>query len=187
MKESFIQCPSCNNTIKVDTHEYDFESDKVVSASLDSISSVNFGFKFFELDGRASRREWWIKTLTYTGINFLLLFLVLLPLPYISVIPYVVFLLLSTFDLISTNIRRFHDINNNGFIVIPASFFYGLFWISNLFPCLLDVILGTEGNKDPTWFIFLNTFFVLNIIIFLIAGFLPGTKGLNKYGCEPRV
>jgi uncharacterized membrane protein YhaH (DUF805 family) len=121
---------------------------------------------WFSVKGRATRREYWIKT----GI-FLLIQIIIIK--FIKSVPggdlthpiagcISVLFLPIVIDLILTHVRRFHDQN-------LSSLSYIFIWILYAIFMKLPYLGG----------------FVL-IVLFIMLGFPKGTFGPNRYGSDPR-
>ncbi len=120
---------------------------------------------WFTVSGRARRKEYWAKYVTLR----LMIVLLVLPVciteicrhwfggsPFISYYAFI-FLFLSYLD-VPVMIRRLHDRNLSGWFALLFIFLFFVPFVS----------------------------FVAAVFQFVIVGCLPGTKGSNKYGADPK-
>lgn len=121
---------------------------------------------WFSVKGRATRREYWIKTGIFLLITIIIIKFIKSVLggdinhPISDCIS--VLFLPIVIDLILTHVRRFHDQNLSS--------------LSYIFICILYVIF----MKLP----YLGGFVL--VVLFIMLGFSKGTFGPNRYGSDPR-
>ena len=129
---------------------------------------VRFFKRYFDFRGRSTRAEYW-----WPQLGIIIVFvaagglLELLgfdenssdmgPVEWIVLIPLSIFLIAIVIPSIALLVRRLHDINRSGILVIPI-------YLLGVLP-----ILG-----------------ILSFIAFIVIGCVPGTEGSNRYG-EPTV
>ena len=136
--------------------------------------------KIFVIDGRASRSEyWWFFLFSYLVISPTIILAVYLsprfesntPLYVISLISYLAVL----FPMITVSVRRLHDLDKDGKILIPYVFVDLIGWIDLFYKLDTELIL----ILDFIWYVL----FVYFIIIFMFKG----SNKKNKYGSPTKL
>ena len=131
--------------------------------------------KSFVIDGRASRSEyWWFFLFSYLVVSPTIVLAVYLspsfgsntPLYVISLISY----LAVIFPMITVSVRRLHDLDKDGKIIIPYIFIDLISWIDLFYKLDTKLIF----ILDFIWYVL----FVYFIIIFMFKG----SNKKNKYG-----
>lgn len=77
--------------------------------------------KYFDFNGRITRKEFWMNIAIYHFLNLLILFFDRLIIPKYTNIAtsfYIIFFLFSLTPIINLTVRRLHDINKNGWWTI---------------------------------------------------------------------
>ena len=129
---------------------------------------ATFYRRYFDFQGRSRRSEYWWFTLFYVIVLIVLAALVfglgmdwtteeLNPIGIVGATALFVFLLGHAIGQISLAVRRFHDLNQTGWLVL-------LFAVLGAVP----LIGGLISLGQIIWFAF------------------PGTPGANKYGPDPK-
>lgn len=153
-------CPKCGGRVEV-------PSVRPVTSGESSPS----GFSLFAFSGRVTRARWWGTNICICVGAFLAMVvggaltsidkdaeMFLGCIPYSFVALFLVVLVIATALSLSVDVRRFHDIDKSGWMLV-------LFWALSLVP-----LAGTIA-----WI----------IKLFMLA-FVDGTMGPNRYGADPK-
>ena len=129
-----------------------------------------YRYKYFDFKGRASRKEFWFFQLFLFGIPIVLsiVFDNSHSQSYQNI--YRLYFFGSIIPWITIQVRRFHDMNINGWTLLGFPLF--IFMVS---------LLDYTPHDDIATIVII----ILIIILLLIIDILPGTKGPNKYGEDP--
>lgn len=128
--------------------------------------------------GRASRREVWQVVLIATLVYVLVLVVTYVIVDKVGSIASAIQTIASFIIGIYTvpvSVRRLHDLGYSGKAIIPSvcfSFILTLLSLSGNDPGLIVALLGIIAA-------------VYNLILFVLLGFIRGTKGPNRYGPDP--
>ncbi len=68
----------------------------------------------------------------------------------------------------------------------PAPLFLGLAGVLILWPCLAMGIKRWHDRDKSGWFVLLGMIPIVNLYAYFSLLFLPGTRGLNRFGPDPR-
>lgn len=140
-------------------------------------NSGGVSFKFFDVEGRATRREFWIKTLAYGIINCALIPLVAINHLFLPLI--ILTRLVFEIEMITTCIRRFHDIDMSG---------TNTWCVYAMYPFMILYFYDFRIFYDFPWLgIFYFIAMIICLIYTIIAGFSPGKLYQNQYGPNPRI
>ena len=130
---------------------------------------IEIKYVYFSQTGRISRLTWWTYSmpLLFVTIGFIVMFLSSDSPPFV---PYV--LLFLMFPNIMISIKRLHDLNIPGIVLLlfGMSLLSFPFWFAVSFSAgSLPLLLYAIPFSGP-------------ICLLIICGFIPGTKGENKFG-----
>ena len=152
-------CPNCGKSNFIESDDSNCYAPK-----------KSFWSKAFSINGRLNRSKYFTYGLAVIGLMFLsaIPFGIMLktPMEGFGIAIYVIILIATIISSITIKIRRFHDLNFTGWLMIPY------------------VILLTLGNMAHTEEEIL-IFSVPAIIVELFLLFKKGTTGTNKYGEDP--
>ena len=142
---------------------------------------------WFSGKGRMPRKELWIRNLILMGIGYTLGYLLML-LPgwddtesysgvqmafmFAALALSIVFALSLAVSCYCVYVRRLHDINSSGYVIIPII-------IIDLAVLVIDIVL----TDDSSFFGFED---LVNAIELVILGCIPGTHGQNRFGPDPK-
>ncbi len=136
-----------------------------------------------EFSGRARRMEYWMFNL----LNFIVLTVT-------ATIPtlFAIFAFLNFLPYLAVNIRRLHDINKSGWLILFFLLVYVAAAYFTYYNGLWSAIFAMFSEDGIDW---VGTLMNSLIILFSIWGVvfgayiilmcLPGTKGKNQYGNDP--
>ena len=116
--------------------------------------------KYFQFSGRASRKEYWIFSLSFFLLCFFLTFFQFF---YLHFFTFLILIIPS----ISLDVRRIHDINLSGW------------WL--LIVCIVLSLLCFLVSIDTNSFQIDLLFYLISILL----GIIPSTPTTNKYGEPP--
>lgn len=145
---------------------------------------------FLSLDGRISRKPYWIGVLSilvatlilYQIANWLGLFSWQDFADPQSSVPWInlVITLLLVYPGLAVTIKRLHDRNRTGWW---GGLLYGLAVLSTI----LDAVglSGTQDEPSMLGLVFGLAVFVIAVWFFIELGFLRGTQGPNRFGPDP--
>ena len=133
---------------------------------------------YFKLKGRANRAEFWSFQL-FIFVMLTLLFILLyyhVSLGFYGLVGFIALIIIPYFTLF---VRRLHDLNISGFVVLFCFFILPFIFLVAL------IVLG-ETNADSKYFSYLAMLEFIAKICILVAFYalalLKGSKGTNKYG-----
>jgi uncharacterized membrane protein YhaH (DUF805 family) len=129
--------------------------------------------KYFVFKGRASRSEFWFWILANFLIILLFSIFAVTPITIVTTPLYAVWILAIIFPTISVSVRRMHDQNITGWIVL-------LFTIMNLFFLLLQAV-SAYALADAVFNITLVIQLIFQIFVIYIFS-RKGTVGPNRFG-----
>lgn len=137
--------------------------------------------KFATFSGRARRREYWLFVLFTAIINSVINFLTLAaqgstPLTIVISIISIVWGLYTLIPSIAITVRRLHDTNRSGWWYLLAIVF--------IFAMVIFAVL--QFNSSNYIFLILAFLCFAGFFAFVVFLFLPGTKGENDYGPDPK-
>ena len=152
-------------------------------------TSVSPQKHWYSLKGRSARKEFWM-TILFTICNsvfWTVCSFTLMEEPtrycYVLGLIYRVWVLICGFATIAVSVRRLHDLNNSGWLLAASPLF-------SASAVLNPYIFGMYMKGDMLILIILFPLlaaFVFSLVLFVLMGFKPGTKGPNKYGPDPLV
>lgn len=134
---------------------------------------MDWGYLYTSLEGRISRKPYWLATLLMIVVCGPLLFFLLISAGSSVTILVQLLLIYPSFALA---LKRAHDRNR------PAALIVGFFALA----VLLDImqLLGFGAWRGVPLIIFL-LWFASIILLIIDLGFFRGTKGSNRYGPDP--
>ena len=137
--------------------------------------------KFATFSGRARRREYWLFALFTIIINSVINGLSLavqnsVPLTIVVSIISIIWGLYTLIPSIAITVRRLHDTNRSGWWYLLAIIFI-----------FASVIFGALQLESSNNLLLIPTFLcIAGFFAFIVFLFLPGTKGENDYGPDPK-
>ena len=141
---------------------------------------MNWGYLFFQFDGRVSRAKFWIAALIFAAIN-----VVLAILGYVmdqSVVFQALNSMLGIVILISSiavGVKRLHDRNKSGWYLL-------LFYLVPSVLVVIGVLIGAFVEDSTIIATVLGLLaFAIAVWAFIEMGCLRGTIGINQYGPDP--
>ena len=157
---------------------------------------------YFSAKGRVCRKDYWIKyILMIMGVSIVFSLLVgalmaaggatgggapSMIMLAIAGILYVVFSIAVTWVQVCVSAKRFHDRNMSGWWVLWSMLIILAMYAIMGFGAFL---MESSGGSNPIGGILMAVggfaVFAVAIALFVILGFLPGTKGPNQYGPDP--
>lgn len=137
--------------------------------------------KFATFSGRARRREYWLFVLFTAIINSAINFLTLAaqgstPLTIVISIISIVWGLYTLIPSIAITVRRLHDTNRSGWWYLLAI----------VFIFAMVIFAALQFNSSNYIFLILAFLCFAGFLAFVVFLFLPGTKGENDYGPDPK-
>jgi uncharacterized membrane protein YhaH (DUF805 family) len=126
---------------------------------------------YFSFSGRINRKTYWLNyVLMVMGIAFLL-GLMAAVLPTVGSILILILIIPFIWCSIAVSVKRLHDINLSGlWYLLPVAF------------NIIAQFVAFFGNSNTVAFIFVGLSGLSNLALFILNGFIPGTKGPNNYG-----
>jgi uncharacterized membrane protein YhaH (DUF805 family) len=141
---------------------------------------MNWGHLFFNFDGRANRRKFWIAVLVIVAVK-----VVLAILDYATDQSRMVQALNSMLNIvllivaIAVGVKRLHDRNKSGWYLLLFYFVPGVLVVI----CYEFRLFGEDASIIPTVLWLLA--FAVGVWTFVEMGCLRGTVGVNQYGPDP--
>ena len=141
---------------------------------------MNWGHLFFDFDGRANRRKFWIAVLVIVAVK-----VVLAILDYATDQSRIVQALNSMLNIvmlivaIAVGVKRLHDRNKSGWYLLLFYFVPGVL----VTICYEFRLFGEDTSIIPTVLWLLA--FAVGVWTLVEMGCLRGTVGVNQYGPDP--
>ena len=211
IEEGTKKCPYCHEPVMQEKHTKEIETQNTVypteplvtnespeETKSDSQKSGFFEYYFeeawgnetanlipgFNFSGRMPRKQFWISTLMFSAIfgTLSVLFIKMIPYYNWTKIFLVIFMILWTIKSIEMQVRRLHDINKSGWLVILS-----YIPVANLYPFILFCMKGSESKKtqwnkkDSLNLSFMVVFF---IIVSIVANMINGLNSGDSSGDE---
>lgn len=137
--------------------------------------------KFATFSGRARRREYWLFVLFTAIINSAINFMTLAvkdstPLTVVISIISIVWGLYTLIPSIAITVRRLHDTNRSGWWYLLAI----------VFIFAMVIFAALQLDRPNNIFLILTFLCLAGFLAFIVFLFLPGTKGENDYGPDPK-
>lgn len=137
--------------------------------------------KFATFSGRARRREYWLFVLFTAIINSAINFMTLAvkdstPLTVVISIISIVWGLYTLISSIAITVRRLHDTNRSGWWYLLAI----------VFIFAMVIFAALQLNSSSNILLILTFLCLAGFLAFIVFLFLPGTKGENDYGPDPK-
>lgn len=165
--------------------------DKKLNNSTQLILIQTITEKYFQLSGRANRREYIYFISLYIFLNYLLIIIFnffpqsiikLINIKIYNLINFFMFLF-SIIPFFTLNIRRFKDINFNGYWVSLILFYieiYKIYMTISITFFYDNILLFNPQLNFPIFYFY----YYLSMIILFILCIIPGTSGPNRFGDE---
>lgn len=133
--------------------------------------------RYADFSGRSRRSEFW-------------LFILFQWVVYIGLILIGVAAGISFFDALDTSGIDNADTSAIGIFVVLWSLLFVLFWLGTLIPNLSVAARRMQDQDIPGWVGILlvigGAVLTFPILIMAVFGFIPGTRGPNKFGHDPK-
>jgi uncharacterized membrane protein YhaH (DUF805 family) len=142
-----------------------------------------FGQFLFSVQGRISRSQLWLKWFLPILVIYIVLGIILAAgaasgnaatVGVVGII-FVIFALLTLWPGIAVMVKRIHDRNKSGWLVLAI-------YVPSI---LYDILAPTVGRQNPATMILSLITFAVAIWFFIEFGCMRGTIGENKYGPAP--
>lgn len=140
---------------------------------------MNLAYLFTSLDGRINRKPYWLAAL--------LLFVVSIAVQagvYFAANLQVMMIvgLIFMWPSFALAVKRAHDRNRPTWLVV----LFFIILLATTFMQIAGVHESADGQATPIFTILSVLFLIFAIYAFIDWGLIPGTKGPNKYGPDPR-
>ena len=147
---------------------------------------MNFGDIYTGFEGRIGRMQFWIATILAIALILVILFISLWVVGEADItvirLNRLIITLVFLYPLLAVWVKRLHDRNRPGYMVIAFLVPWLLHQTTNLIGLTGDPLLFTSVD-----ILFLGINIVIALWFIVDLGLLRGTKGPNRYGPDPLV
>jgi uncharacterized membrane protein YhaH (DUF805 family) len=119
--------------------------------------------RYADFSGRSRRKEYWMFALGVTLATIILCILAV---------------------LLGGGLQGMAE--SGGMIAGPFPFVFGIFWLALIVPAIAVQVRRFHGQDKSGWFVLLNLIPYVGGLIVLVFMFLEGTRGLNRFGPDPK-
>lgn len=144
---------------------------ELVDEDVDYYTELSLSQIYFSFEGRINRSTYWLKYfLPVIGVSILLVIL-LFAVPALTAVLGLILIIPYIWATIAVSIKRLHDINLSGWWYMYLA----------VIPGVVSGIASFSGSFSVAM-IFSSLSTITGIALFIMNGFVPGTKGQNNYG-----
>lgn len=167
-----VTSPNTESTpVTTDDNVYATPESELVDEAVDEYTELTLSQIYFSFEGRINRSTYWLKYfLPVIGVAILFV-AILFVLPTLTAVLGLILLIPYIWATIAVSVKRLHDINLSGWWYVYLA----------VIPGVVSGIASFSGSLSVAM-IFSSLSTITGLGLFIMNGFIPGTKGQNNYG-----